>query len=165
MIGQFDQAKDGNDVYEHPISTATIYRLRKLASPACLQEAEARAAEAYLGETVNHAVITVPAYFADAQREATRRPARSPGLEVCGSSTSPPPPRSPTASAAKPEDRAVYDLGGGTFDVSILEIGDGVFEVKSTHRRYQPRRRRLGPAGHGLARQGVQVRPTASTCR
>jgi molecular chaperone DnaK len=91
-------------------------------------------AEAYLGETVDQAVITVPAYFNDAQRQATKDAGKVAGLEVLRIINE------PTAAAlAYGLDRqdgktiAVYDLGGGTFDVSILEIGDGVFEVKSTN--------------------------------
>jgi len=91
-------------------------------------------AEAYLGETVTQAVITVPAYFNDAQRQATKDAGRIAGLEVLRIINE------PTAAALaygleKNEGKkiAVYDLGGGTFDVSILEIGDGVFEVKSTN--------------------------------
>jgi molecular chaperone DnaK len=91
-------------------------------------------AEAYLGETVTQAVITVPAYFNDAQRQATKDAGRIAGLEVLRIINE------PTAAALaygldKTEGKtiAVYDLGGGTFDVSILEIGDGVFEVLSTN--------------------------------
>ena len=91
-------------------------------------------AEANLGETVTQAVITVPAYFNDAQRQATKDAGRIAGLEVLRIINE------PTAAAlAYGLDKkgsgkiAVYDLGGGTFDVSILEIGDGVFEVKSTN--------------------------------
>jgi molecular chaperone DnaK len=91
-------------------------------------------AEAYLGETVTQAVITVPAYFNDAQRQATKDAGQIAGLEVLRIINE------PTAAALaygleKEEGKtiAVYDLGGGTFDVSILEIGDGVFEVKSTN--------------------------------
>lgn len=91
-------------------------------------------AEAYLGETVEQAVITVPAYFNDAQRQATKDAGKIAGLEVLRIINE------PTAAALaygldKTEGAtiAVYDLGGGTFDVSILEIGDGVFEVKSTN--------------------------------
>src|SRR6195952_5540914 len=91
-------------------------------------------AEAYLGEKVTQAVITVPAYFNDAQRQATKDAGRIAGLEVLRIINE------PTAAAlAYGLDKkhtgtiAVYDLGGGTFDVSILEIGDGVFEVKSTN--------------------------------
>ncbi len=91
-------------------------------------------AEAYLGEKVEKAVITVPAYFNDAQRQATKDAGKIAGLEVLRIINE------PTAAAlAYGLDRkdgktiAVYDLGGGTFDVSILEIGDGVFEVKSTN--------------------------------
>src|ERR1700748_3512734 len=91
-------------------------------------------AEAYLGETVTEAVITVPAYFNDSQRQATKDAGKIAGLEVLRIINE------PTAAAlAYGLERkgtgtiAVYDLGGGTFDVSILEIGDGVFEVKSTN--------------------------------
>ncbi len=91
-------------------------------------------AEAYLGEKVTQAVITVPAYFDNAQREATRDAGRIAGLEVLRIINE------PTAAALaygldkkKDEKIAVYDLGGGTFDISILELGDGVFEVRSTN--------------------------------
>lgn len=91
-------------------------------------------AESYLGETVTQAVITVPAYFNDSQRQATKDAGRIAGLEVLRIINE------PTAAAlAYGLDKensgiiAVYDLGGGTFDISILEIGDGVFEVKSTN--------------------------------
>ena len=91
-------------------------------------------AEAYLGEKVEQAVITVPAYFNDAQRQATKDAGKIAGLEVLRIINE------PTAAALaygleKKDGRtiAVYDLGGGTFDVSVLEIGDGVFEVKSTN--------------------------------
>ena len=91
-------------------------------------------AEAYLGEKVTQAVITVPAYFNDAQRQATKEAGAIAGLEVLRIINE------PTAAAlAYGMDKktagtiAVYDLGGGTFDVSVLEIGDGVFEVKSTN--------------------------------
>src|SRR5574341_1528407 len=91
-------------------------------------------AEAYLGEAVTQAVITVPAYFNDSQRQATKDAGRIAGLEVLRIINE------PTASSLaygldkkKDETIAVYDLGGGTFDVSILSVGDGVFEVKSTN--------------------------------
>jgi len=91
-------------------------------------------AESYLGETVTQAVITVPAYFNDAQRQATKDAGQIAGLEVLRIINE------PTAAALaygldKDENKtiAVYDLGGGTFDISILEVGDGVFEVKSTN--------------------------------
>ncbi|WP_338466077.1 molecular chaperone DnaK [Novosphingobium sp. ZN18A2] len=91
-------------------------------------------AESYLGETVTQAVITVPAYFNDAQRQATKDAGQIAGLEVLRIINE------PTAAALaygldKDDGKtiAVYDLGGGTFDISILEIGDGVFEVKSTN--------------------------------
>src|SRR5574343_145717 len=91
-------------------------------------------AESYLGETVTQAVITVPAYFNDAQRQATKDAGKIAGLEVLRIINEP-----TAASLAygldkkKDEKIAVFDLGGGTFDVSILEIGDGVFEVKATN--------------------------------
>jgi molecular chaperone DnaK len=91
-------------------------------------------AESYLGETVTQAVITVPAYFNDSQRQATKDAGKIAGLEVLRIINE------PTAAAlAYGLDKkntgtiAVYDLGGGTFDISVLEIGDGVFEVKSTN--------------------------------
>ncbi|MBW7958620.1 MAG: molecular chaperone DnaK [Anaerolineae bacterium] len=91
-------------------------------------------AEAYLGQTVTQAVITVPAYFNDSQRQATKDAGKIAGLEVLRIVNE------PTASSLayglgnnKDEMIAVYDLGGGTFDISILEVGDGVFEVKSTN--------------------------------
>ena len=105
-------------------SQASSFTLRKLKEDA----------EAYLGDTVDQAVITVPAYFNDAQRQATKDAGKIAGLEVLRIINE------PTAAAlAYGLDKknsgiiAVYDLGGGTFDVSILEIGDGVFEVKSTN--------------------------------
>ena len=91
-------------------------------------------AESFLGETVTQAVITVPAYFNDAQRQATKDAGKIAGLEVLRIINE------PTAAALaygldKSENKtiAVYDLGGGTFDISVLEVGDGVFEVKSTN--------------------------------
>src|SRR4029453_6479671 len=91
-------------------------------------------AEAHLGEKVTQAVITVPAYFNDAQRQATKAAGRLGGLEVLRIINE------PTAAAlAYGLDKkqsgtiAVYDLGGGTFDISVLEIGDGIYEVKSTN--------------------------------
>ncbi len=102
-------------------------------SAAVLQKMK-ETAEAYLGQKVTEAVITVPAYFNDAQRQATKDAGRIAGLEVKRIINE------PTAAALafgldkKKEGKiAVYDLGGGTFDISILEIGDGVFEVKSTN--------------------------------
>jgi molecular chaperone DnaK len=93
-----------------------------------------KSAEAYLGETVSEAVITVPAYFNDAQRQATKDAGKIAGLEVKRIVNE------PTAAALaygldkkKDETIAVYDFGGGTFDISILEVGEGVIEVKSTN--------------------------------
>ncbi len=91
-------------------------------------------AEAFLGETITQAVITVPAYFDDAQRQATKDAGQIAGLEVLRIINE------PTAAALaygldkkRDEKIAVYDLGGGTFDISILDVGDGVFDVKSTN--------------------------------
>ncbi len=103
-------------------------------SAAILQKMK-KTAEDYLGETVSEAVITVPAYFNDAQRQATKDAGRIAGLDVKRIVNE------PTAAAlaygldkgGREETIAVYDLGGGTFDISILELGDGVFEVKSTN--------------------------------
>ena len=94
-----------------------------------------KTAEDYLGTTVSEAVVTVPAYFNDAQRQATKEAGEISGLKVQRIINE------PTAAALaygldksnKDQKIAVYDLGGGTFDVSILELGDGVFEVKSTN--------------------------------
>src|SRR5262244_9280 len=93
-----------------------------------------RAAEEYLGEKVTDAVMTVPAYFNDSQRQATKDAGRIAGLNVLRIINEP-----TAASLAygldkkKNEKIAVYDLGGGTYDVSVLDVGDGVFEVKSTN--------------------------------
>src|SRR5437867_10242350 len=94
-----------------------------------------RDAEAYLGDKVTQAVVTVPAYFDDAQRQATKEAGQIAGLEVLRIINE------PTAAALaygldkqeKDHTILVFDLGGGTFDVSLLEIGEGVFEVKATH--------------------------------
>ncbi|MFN4288146.1 MAG: molecular chaperone DnaK [Brevundimonas sp.] len=111
----------GKDYSPQQISAFTLQKMKE-------------AAEAYLGEKVEKAVITVPAYFNDAQRQATKDAGKIAGLEVLRIINE------PTAAALaygldKNDGKkiAVYDLGGGTFDVSILEIGDGVFEVKSTN--------------------------------
>ena len=119
-----------------------------------------RDAEAYLGDTVTQAVITVPAYFDDAERQATKEAGEIAGLEVLRIINE------PTAAAlaygldkeGNDQTILVFDLGGGTFDVSVLEIGDGVFEVKSTAGQHAPRRRRLGPARHRLDGHRVQER-------
>jgi molecular chaperone DnaK len=113
---------DGKQYTAQEISARTLMKLK-------------RDAEAYLGDTVTQAVITVPAYFDDAQRTATKEAGAIAGLEVLRIINE------PTAAAlaygldkgAEDEKVLVFDLGGGTFDVSVLEIGDGVFEVKSTH--------------------------------
>lgn len=94
-----------------------------------------KTAEDYLGQSISEAVITVPAYFNDAQRQATKEAGEIAGLKVLRIINE------PTAAALaygldkqhKDSRIAVYDLGGGTFDISILELGDGVFEVKSTN--------------------------------
>jgi molecular chaperone DnaK len=114
---------DGKNYTAQEISARTLQKLK-------------RDAESYLGETVTQAVITVPAYFDDAQRTATKEAGAVAGLEVLRIINE------PTAAAlaygldkegTSDQTVLVFDLGGGTFDVSVLEIGDGVFEVKSTH--------------------------------
>ncbi|MDG2439937.1 MAG: molecular chaperone DnaK [Ilumatobacter sp.] len=113
---------DGKQYTAQEISARTLMKLK-------------RDAESYLGDTVTQAVITVPAYFDDAQRTATKEAGTIAGLEVLRIINE------PTAAALaygldkgdEDETILVFDLGGGTFDVSVLEIGDGVFEVKSTH--------------------------------
>ena len=109
-----------------------VYTAQEI-SAKILQKAKVDA-EAYLGETVTDAVVTVPAYFDDSQRQATKQAGQIAGLDVKRIVNE------PTAAALaygldkkKSGKIAVYDLGGGTFDISILEIGDGVFEVKSTN--------------------------------
>ncbi len=111
----------GEDYSPSQISAFTLQKMKETA-------------ESYLGETVTQAVITVPAYFNDAQRQATKDAGQIAGLEVLRIINE------PTAAALaygleKNDGKliAVYDLGGGTFDISVLEIGDGVFEVKSTN--------------------------------
>jgi len=126
------------DVVQGPNGDARVNMDGKQFSPpeisaAVLQKMK-ETAEAYLGQKITEAVITVPAYFNDAQRQATKDAGRIAGLEVKRIINEP-----TAACLAYGEDKkkegkiVVYDLGGGTFDVSILEIGDGVFEVKSTN--------------------------------
>jgi molecular chaperone DnaK len=113
---------DGKKYTAQEISARTLMKLK-------------RDAEAFLGDTVTEAVITVPAYFNDAERTATQEAGQIAGLKVLRIINE------PTAAAlayglekgSEDETILVFDLGGGTFDVSVLEIGDGVFEVKSTH--------------------------------
>ncbi len=125
-------------VIEHENGDAWVEVAGKKYSPpemsAMLLQYLKQSAEAYLGEKVTQAVITVPAYFNDSQRQATKDAGRIAGLEVLRIINE------PTASSLayglekkKAEKIAVYDFGGGTFDISILEIGEGVFEVKSTN--------------------------------
>ena len=112
------------------------------------------------------AVITVPAYFSDAERQATKEAGEIAGLNVLRIVNE------PTAAALaygldkgeKEQTILVFDLGGGTFDVSLLEIGDGVIEVKATTGDNQPRWRRLGPAGRRPPGQDRSRTSTASTC-
>src|SRR6187401_1468437 len=113
---------DGKAYTAQEISARTLMKLK-------------RDAEAYLGDTVTQAVITVPAYFNDAERTATKEAGQIAGLEVLRIINE------PTAAAlaygldkeGQEQTILVFDLGGGTFDVSVLELGDGVFEVKSTN--------------------------------
>src|SRR5271157_2271953 len=127
----FKVSESGNDVRVE--IHGTLYSPPEI-SAAILQKMK-KTAEDYLGETVTEAVITVPAYFNDAQRQATKDAGRIAGLDVKRIVNE------PTAAAlaygldkgGREETIAVYDLGGGTFDISILELGDGVFEVKSTN--------------------------------
>ena len=121
--GEMVQVRIKDKLYSPPeISAAILQKMKKTA-------------EDYLGETVTEAIITVPAYFNDSQRQATKDAGRIAGLEVKRIINE------PTAAALaygigksdKEEKIAVYDLGGGTFDISILDLGDGVFEVRSTN--------------------------------
>ncbi|MDE2271212.1 MAG: Hsp70 family protein, partial [Xanthomonadaceae bacterium] len=115
------ETSDGKQMAPPEISAKVLMKMKKTA-------------EDFLGETVTDAVITVPAYFNDSQRQATKDAGKIAGLEVLRIINEP-----TAASLAygldkkKDERIGVYDLGGGTFDISILELGDGVFEVKSTN--------------------------------
>jgi len=143
MGRKFDEVKEENtrmpyDVVKASNGDAAVKIGDKTYSPPeissmILQKMKADA-EAFLGETITQAVITVPAYFNDSQRQATKDAGKIAGLEVLRIINE------PTASSLaygldkKTEEKvAVYDLGGGTFDISVLEIGDGVFEVKATN--------------------------------
>merc|ERR1711943_129269 len=115
------QTNDGEKLSPTQVSSQTLTKMKETA-------------ESFLGRKVSKAVVTVPAYFNDSQRQATKDAGKIAGLEVERIINE------PTAAALaygldKKESGivVVYDLGGGTFDVSILEIGDGVFEVKSTN--------------------------------
>ncbi|NND01599.1 MAG: Hsp70 family protein, partial [Acidimicrobiia bacterium] len=120
MGTNWDNEVDGKKYTAQEISARILQKLK-------------RDAEAYLGEPVSQAVITVPAYFGDAQRQATQEAGQIAGLEVLRIVNEP-----TAASLAYGLDKGgdqtilVFDLGGGTFDVSVLEIGEGVFEVKAT---------------------------------
>ena len=92
-----------------------------------------RTAEDYLGHTVDKAVITVPAYFNDAQRQATKDAGKIAASRCCASSTTDAAALAYCLDKKKDEKIAVFDLGGGTYDISVLELADGVFEVKSTN--------------------------------
>ncbi|OPZ08756.1 MAG: Chaperone protein DnaK [candidate division BRC1 bacterium ADurb.BinA292] len=133
-----EQKKVPYKVVAAPNGDAHVDAMGKTYSPpeisAIILQKMRQTAEDYLGQKVDQAVITVPAYFNDAQRQATKDAGRIAGLEVLRIINEP-----TAASLAygldkkKDETIAVYDLGGGTFDISILELGDGVFEVKSTN--------------------------------
>ena len=138
---------DGKKYTPQEISARTLQKLK-------------RDAEAYLGDTVTQAVITVPAYFDDAQRQATKEAGTVAGLEVLRIINE------PTAAALaygldKETDQTilVFDLGGGTFDVSVLDIGEGVFEVKSTSGNTHLGGDDWDQRGHRLAGHRVQERP------
>ena len=125
------QAPHGRQLVARSTSTARRYNAQEI-SARILQKLK-RDAEGYLGDTVTQAVITVPAYFDDAQRTATKEAGQIAGLEVLRIINE------PTAAALaygldKEEEQTVlvFDLGGGTFDVSVLEISEGIFQVKST---------------------------------
>ena len=122
-------------------------------------------AEAFLGETVTEAVVTVPAYFDDAQRQATKDAGKIAGLDVKRIINE------PTAAALaygldkkRAERIAVYDLGGGTFDISILEIRERRLQRQGDERRHAPRRRGLRSAHHRRDRASRSRKSTASIC-
>jgi len=143
MGRRFDEVSDEMKMVPYPVERAENGDCRvkvgdKLYSPpeisAMILQKLKQAAEDYLGEKVTEAVITVPAYFNDSQRQATKDAGKIAGLEVKRLVNE------PTAAALaygldkkKDETIAVYDFGGGTFDISILEVGEGVVEVKSTN--------------------------------
>jgi len=146
LIGRKFNAKEVSDagkrlpykIVEAPNGDAHVEVRGKVYSPAeisamILQKMK-QTAEDYLGETVTEAVITVPAYFNDSQRQATKDAGRISGLNVLRIINEPTAASLAYGLERKKDERiVVYDLGGGTFDVSILEIGEGVFEVKSTN--------------------------------
>src|SRR5688500_6928457 len=143
MGRRFDEVTEENKLVPYKVARGDSGEARvdaqgkKLAPPeisAMVLGKLKEAAEAYLGEKVTKAVITVPAYFNDAQRQSTKDAGQIAGLEVMRIINE------PTAAALaygldkkKDETIAVFDFGGGTFDISILEVGDGVVEVKSTN--------------------------------
>ncbi len=144
--GDYHVKIDGKDYTPQEISAMILQKLVNDASN-------------YLGERVTKAVITVPAYFNDSQRQATKDAGKIAGLDVLRIINE------PTAAALAyglekkgNETILVWDLGGGTFDVSILEVGDGVFEVKVDQRRHASRRRRLRRSRRRLARRSVPPR-------